>query len=202
MKLEVLNLNTVKCPNCGSENLSTNIRCENCGAQLIMEEQASNTQFDPSEDTNINSFMEISSGIGATIGGAIFSGFSSMLVFRGADNITKIIGIPFFICGLAALFYGIILIIKGIYTKKNNNDYVNGKLNKDKVEKSEKNFEKIENFVNHIYVFGFLLFWFGFLIVFDSIAIKSWSDGGNLMFFFSLIFWLAGIYILIKNRKN
>jgi len=72
----------------------------------------------------------------------------------------------------------------------------------DKVKKSEKNFKKVRNIVNYIYIFCFLLFWFGFLIVFDTVAIKSWSDGGNSMFFSSLIFWAVGIYILINNIKK
>lgn len=203
-------MNTVKCPNCGNENLSTNIRCEKCGKQLITEDQVQamdlnqslNTQQDSVQEAKIESLLEIFSGIGTTIGGAIFSGVSSMFVFRGADNIIKIVGIPFLICGIAVLIYGISMIVKGINTKKNTNDYVNGKLDMDKVEKSEKNFEKVGNFVNYIYIFGFLLFWFGFLIVFDTVAIKSWSDGGNSMFFFSLFFWAAGIYVLINNIKK
>ncbi len=32
-------MNTIKCSNCGKENLNTNIKCENCGTQLIVEEQ-------------------------------------------------------------------------------------------------------------------------------------------------------------------
>lgn len=204
-------MNTVKCPNCGNENLSTNIRCEKCGKQLITEDQMQtmdlkpslNIQQNPVQDAKIESFAEVFSGIWITIVGAIFSVASSMFVFKGVDNITKIAGIPFLICGIAAvLIDGIPMIIKGINTKKNTNDYVNGKLNMDKVKKSEKNFKKVRNIVNYIYIFCFLLFWFGFLIVFDTVAIKSWSDGGNSMFFSSLIFWAAGIYILINNIKK
>lgn len=203
-------MNTVMCPNCGNENLSTNIRCEKCGKQLITEDQMQtmdlkpslNIQQDPVQDAKIESFAEVFSGIWITIVGAIFSVGSSMSVFKGVDNITKIAGIPFLICGIAALISGISMIIKGINTKKNTNDYVNGKLNMDKVKKSEKNFEKVENIVNYIYIFCFLfLFLFG-LIVFDTVAIKSWSDGGNSMFFSTLIFWAAGIYILINNIKK
>lgn len=204
-------MNTVKCPNCGNENLSTNIRCEKCGKQLITEDQMQtmdlkpslNIQQNPVQDAKIESFAEVFSGIWITIVGAIFSVGSSMFVFKGVDNITKIAGIPFLICGIAAvLIDGISMIIKGINTKKNTNDYVNGKLNMDKVKKSEKNFKKVRNIVNYIYIFCFLLFWFGFLIVFDTVAIKSWSDGGNSMFFSSLIFWAVGIYILINNIKK
>ena len=37
-----------------------------------------------------------------------------------------------------------------------------------------------------------------YLIVFDTVAIKSWSDGGNSMFFSTLIFW---VYNLFNNCK-
>lgn len=203
-------MNTVKCPNCGNENLSTNIRCEKCGKQLITEDQMQamdlkpslNIQYNPIQNAKNESFVEVFSGIVTTIGGAIFSSVSSMIIFKGADNITKIIGISFLICGIAVLIYGISIIIKGINTKKNTNDYVKEKLNIDKVKKSEKNFEKVGNIVNNIYIFGFLLFWFSFLIVFDTAAIKLWSAGGNSIFFFSLIFWAVGIYILIINIKK
>lgn len=47
-----------------------------------------------------------------------------MIVFKTADNITKIIDILFLTCGIAVLIYGISIIIKGINTKKNINDYV------------------------------------------------------------------------------
>ena len=83
-------MNTVKCPNCGNENLSTNIRCENCGKQLITEDQMQtmdlkpslNIQQDPVQDAKIESFAEVFSGIGTTIGGAIFSVVSSKIVLQ------------------------------------------------------------------------------------------------------------------------
>ena len=144
-------MNTVMCPNCGNENLSTNIRCEKCGKQLITEDQMQtmdlkpslNIQQDPVQDAKIESFAEVFSGIWITIVGAIFSVGSSMFVFKGVDNITKIAGIPFLICGIAALISGISMIIKGINTKKNTNDYVNGKLNMDKVKKVKKTLKKL-----------------------------------------------------------
>ena len=199
------------CPNCNYDNKSTNIRCEKCGEQLIAESQIQDTNLNSSfntiqyhvQDAKIKSFVEIFGGIVITIGGAIFCGVLSKFLFKGADIITKIVGIPFQICGIAILIYGISMIKKGINTKKNTNDHVNGKLDIGKVEESEKGFEKISNFVNNIYIFGFLLFWFGFLIVLDTQVIKIWSKGGNQIFFISLIFWAAGIYILLtKFRKN
>lgn len=203
-------MNTVKCPVCGNENINTNIKCEKCGEQLISQEQIQDidlallddVQDDPVDIAKAESFAQIISGIGTIIVGGVFSGVLAMAFFKGADNITKIVSIPFLICGVAVLIYGISTIIKGININKNTNDYVNGKLDMNKVEKSEKNFRKISTIVNNIYVFGFLLFWFGFLIVFDISAIKYWSNGGDLLFFFSIIFWIVGIYLSINKFKK
>ena len=199
-------MNTVKCPKCGSENLSTNIRCENCGTQLITEEQTQNiddlnlllnTQFSSIHEAKIYALLEILSGIGGIIGGLIFSAFSSMFIFNGADTITKVVGIPFFICGLAIIINGISMIVKGINTKKNIDDYVNGRLMSDKVEKKEKKFENMKHFAHYIYIFVFFLYWFGLLILSDIFAIQSWSDDGKSMFFFSL-----GCWNLCIHQKN
>ena len=147
----------------------------------------------------IVSFAEVSKGIGYTIGGVILSGISYMFVFRGADYITKIIGIPFLICGLSVLIYGILIIIAGVNTKKHTADYINGKLDTKKVKKIESNIKKGGNFVHYIYTFGFAIFWFGLLIVSDITYIKSWSDGGDFMFFVSLFLWIIGICVIKMN---
>ncbi len=196
-------MNTVKCTNCGNENINTNIRCEKCGKQLIKNEDNINhlIQQDPVKEIKLDLIITIFRGIVTTIKGTIFSIISSMIVFKGANTVTKIFGIPFLICGIAVLIYGISMIIIGIIANRNTSD-VNGKLDMNKVEKNEKNFLKMKILSHNIYMFGFLLFWFGFLIVFDVVAIKSWSDGGNQLFFLSIIFWIAGIYLLINNIKK
>ena len=147
----------------------------------------------------IVSFAEVSKGIGYTIGGVILSGISYMFVFRGADYITKIIGIPFLICGLSVLIYGILIIIAGVNTKKHTDDYINGKLDTKKVKKIESSIKKGGNFAHYIYTFGFAIFWFGLLIVSDITYIKSWSDGGDFMFFVSLFLWIIGICVIKMN---
>ncbi len=120
-------MNTIKCPNCGNINSNKNIKCENCGTQLITEEQfrdkdlESNTQFNLVDNDKIDAFIDIFIGITTTIGGIIFSGLSSMIIFKGVDNFTKIIGIPFLICGLSVLIFGISLIVKRINKNRNTN---------------------------------------------------------------------------------
>ncbi|MBQ7491648.1 MAG: zinc ribbon domain-containing protein [Clostridia bacterium] len=53
-----------------------------------------------------------------------------------------------------------------------------------------------------LYTLVFLIFWFGFLIVFDTLALKSWSNGGMIAFLFSLLFWAAGIIALIQELRR
>lgn len=198
------------CPKCSYDNKSSNIKCEKCGEQLINFEDIENINFDSKKnqkrglvkEAKFESTVTAFYGVSAIFGGTIFCGILSMCIYKGADTITKVACIPFLICGIAILIYGISMVIKGIKDKKKIDDYVNGKLDKDKAEKSEKNFKKLEVIINYIYLFGFLLFYFGFIIIFDVFAIKFWSNGGNQMFFFSIFFWILGIYILIVNIKK
>ena len=70
---------------------------------------------------------------------------------------------------------------------------------------AESVFEKYEKLniadkiFSKLYIVGFLLFWFGFLIVFDYIAI---TQGQMSMLAFSLVFWTVGIYVALKNFKG
>ena len=51
---------------------------------------------------------------------------------------------------------------------------------------------------NKIYVIGFLLFWFGFLIFYCYICLISKE---YLMLLFTIPFWIAGIYVIRKRLK-
>lgn len=53
-----------------------------------------------------------------------------------------------------------------------------------------------------LYIIVFGIFWFGFLIVADYMAIKSWDEGGSQNFIYSLIFWIAGIFAIGKRLKT
>lgn len=204
-------MNTVKCPNCDNENINTNIRCEKCNKQLITKEQMQddislnpslNLTQDPIKNAKIELYTKVMGAIITIVVGIIFCYNMFIPLFQESNNFANIILIPFLICGIIILICGIFIIIKGISTKKNIDAYVKGNLNIDKVEKNEKNFEKVGFILNNIYVFVFLLFWFGYLIVADISALKTWSDGGNQMFFFTKIFWIVGINILIHKLKN
>jgi len=182
-------LNIVICPNCKTENKCTNIRCEKCGKNLALE-----SKVEPSAKTFENLFAlgQIFSGIMAIIVGAMLSSFFIFCIIKGADTITKVTAIPFLICTVSAFIYGTIMIVKCICEKENVSSK-KPKTNKNKV------INKLENFALNLYNFGFFIFWFGFLIFYDILAIKSWTDGGNQLFFFSLFFWLVGI-IMIKGE--
>ena len=62
--------------------------------------------------------------------------------------------------------------------------------------------KKVNTITNKLYIIGFFIFWFGFLIVFDYIAIKDWPNGGSSSFLFSIIFWIIGIHVFINKFKN
>ena len=81
----------------------------------------------------------------------------------------KIILIPFLVCGTAVVLKNVFLLM------------------------AKKNYVRI---FNKIYLVGFMLFWFGFLIYFSYISIinKEYS-----LVLFSIPFWIVGISILRKN---
>jgi len=140
--------------------------------------------------------FEVLQGIGTIIGGGIFTGFCGWFFIKAADSTTRIVIIPFLICGLAVLIKGIVALVQGLNLRKGmNDDNVSAESVFDKHEKlniADKIFSKL-------YIVGFLLFWFGFLIVFDYIAITQRQMS---MLAFSLIFWIVGIYVAIKNFKG
>jgi len=51
-------------------------------------------------------------------------------------------------------------------------------------------------FFHKLYTIGFLIFWFGFLIVADYISINNKQYN---MIIFSIPFWIVGIYFAYKN---
>lgn len=168
-------MNTVKCPNCGNENLSTNIRCEKCGKQLITEDQMQamdlepslNIQQDPVLYAASRALEELIQGIARTIGGPVLIFVSSMIIF---DNITKFLGISFIIYGIVVLICGILLIIQSRNMNKNIIDYVDEKLNMDELEKSEKNFEKVVKNIEKVEdIFTYIS-----MLVFFIVFIKAW----------------------------
>lgn len=92
-----------------------------------------------------------------------------VLTFIFIKTTNKIVMLPFFICGFAALGQSICSIL--------------GKT------KYEKEFYKI-------YVVSFLMYWFGLLIYGSHISIK---EGNYLFILFLIPFWAVGIYIARKS---
>lgn len=192
------------CPKCNFNNKNSNNICEHCGEKLSSNDINLDllTAKKVYDEKKINSAFKIFSGFYTVIGGLIFSALSLFFFFKGINIITKIMCIPFLICGITVLIYGISTLLAEKNNKKINDEFINGNLNLNKIDKNEKQFQKIGVIVSNIYIFGFLLFWFGFLIILDLIAIKSWNDEGSYMFAFSLIFWIFGIYVLKKLIKK
>lgn len=90
-------------------------------------------------------------------------------MIKSSDMVTRIILIPFLIASLATLGK-----LCSLYFKN-----INWTI-----------------FFHKLYTIGFLIFWFGFLIVADYISINNKQYD---MIIFSIPFWIVGIYFAYKN---
>ena len=118
-----------------------------------------------------------------------FIWFCGNVYINGADFITKISIIPFTICGLGVLLKGVTDLAHGLNIRKIGNDVY------DLDEVKPDFYKKLNKICSKIFVIGFLLFWFGFLIFIDYLAIQR---GEKEILAFSIIFWVVGIYFAIK----
>lgn len=154
-------------------------------------------------EVKLDAKIKIYMGIVTLIGSIPFCAFCGLGIIKGADIFTKIVMIPFFICSIAMFFKSFSILIQGVNMLKTLNHIENEEdFEIDKAQRKYKNIEKAKVFTNKLYLIGFFIFWFGFLIVFDYLAIKDWNNGGNRMFFFSLLFWVVGIYFIKNNIKR
>lgn len=107
--------------------------------------------------------------------GCIFTFFFTWGFINSSNNVTRIIFIPFTIISIGILLGGLLPLVF----------YNNQRL--------------VRNIGRKVYLFGFLLYWFGFLIFFDYSAIKN---GNVQLLIFSSIFWIIGIFALVKSIKK
>lgn len=102
--------------------------------------------------------------------------FPSIMGFiKAGDIVTRLVMIPFAVAGIGALMQGLLpLVFPNLikYTK---------------------------DIGLKIYLIGFLLFWFGFLIVFDYMAVTT---GEIALLLLTIPFWLVGIFAAITGFKK
>ncbi len=140
-------------------------------------------------------------GIVHLIGGLVFSYGCFFIKGLGKTSSGKLILLPFVICGVAFILRGIVLLIRGLQLRKISKNGVEDLSHERIIEENTRFFQRV-SFTSKLYLFGFFLFWFGFLVFFDYLAIKSWNDGGVQLFLFSLLFWYFGIRVLYKRWKQ
>lgn len=197
-------MNTVKCPKCGRENLNTNIRCENCGEQLINETETMNnpelvTKYQKIEAITEKSNEEQLESIVYFIMGIFFLGIFGYLIIKGGTTIVKIFGISFLAASITSFIYGI---SKVNYGKELSENINNENIDVAKIAQAEKTSIQSTSIANSIYIFIFLIFWFGLLLFLDIMAIKSTDNAGIIIIPFSIPFWLFGIILLIMTIKK
>ena len=204
-------MNNVKCPVCGSENKNTNIACEKCGnklideeqiQKLINEEQIQKVYSNITADISQKYFSLITTGAAQAVAGIAISALLIYFEFNSGNRQTRMILIPFIILGVLATAYGISQVVEGKNIKKRLNDLSIDNLDVKKIEQNDKETTGISTIFFKLYLGVFLLFLFGTLLITDISAIKEWSDGGDSTFFCTIIFWAAGIYVVIKEFKK
>lgn len=91
-----------------------------------------------------------------------------VILFFNTSN-GKLILIPFIICSIALLLKDLFIIF---------------------------NKEKYLKIFDKLYIIGFFIFWFGFLIYFDYLC---FIDKNYQLLIFSIPFWLVGIFFIKKK---
>lgn len=118
---------------------------------------------------NVNYIKKIISSI-------IIIGILGKVLFASDDVTTKIIVIPFLVCGLS-------FFLKAIFMVCNKSHWAAR--------------------MSTVFVIAFLTYWFGFLIYWDYVSVVN---GDYVSVLFSLIFWLAGGFVIyrrfIRRRKG
>ena len=149
------------------------------------------------------SFIIIINSIKNIVASLIFLLICSIPLTKNTDNYTKLIITPFLICGNAVLIKGIITLFQGFKLLKATKNIESGTtFEETEIETIQMKIKKVNTITNKLYIIGFFIFWFGFLIVFDYIAIKDWPNGGSSSLLFSIIFWIVGIFVFINKFKN
>ena len=135
-----------------------------------------------------NAYEIILSAIGLILS-LVFVGFTVWVFVKGANLITRLSIIPFFICAIAILISSITSLKDVIDSIKVSDKTV---AKKKKTKRKKENLSKI---LYTIYAVGFSLFWFGVLIFFCINIVKQ---EGYLSILFTLPFWIAGFLVIYK----
>lgn len=119
------------------------------------------------------------------IGLTLFLGFILIKV----QGVGKIAFLPFFIAILSFLVQAIVDFKMTIPTYDT----------EEEIRRKALLAEKIKKIAGKIYIFAFLSFWFGILLVGTMIALR---DGEMSILVATIPFWIAGIAVLIKTLRN
>lgn len=145
-------------------------------------------------NTKVQEAIILLEGIRNLIGSCIVLTILCTIAIKG-KLITKVATIPFLICCITMFINGIVLLICRLQIKRK-------KYPIEVAQKMEYIIYQANKWSMKIYVIGFFIFWFGFLIVVDGFILMNWSNGNWQMFLFSILFWVIGIKMLKKQWKK
>jgi hypothetical protein len=150
-------------------------------------------------DGNIEDWiLECLHGIATMVGGIIFACFCVWIAINVEDFYARIMISPFLFCSVPIITQGVIQLLKGLNLRKGMSDD-DTILDSSVFEKNDR-LNILDKICSKLSIVGFLLFWFGFLIIFDYIAITQVE---SLIFIIvSFPFWVIGILVAIKTFKE
>lgn len=136
---------------------------------------------------------------------AIFTVICLWILIDAANTMTRIVIAPFIIAGLAVFVRSAIHLIRSIIQIRGDKMSNTSALDREKYSKLGQVYDKLGVFqiiADKIYIIGFMIFWFGFLIVFDYFAFQQINKGGMQLLLSSLVFWAVGIFVAYRGFKG
>lgn len=112
-----------------------------------------------------------------------------IFVLINVEGIFSILLIPFTIAVGTTFVVSLINFILGLPTKKSEEE------NKLRIAKAE----KLKYLIGKVYMYAFLAYWFGILIIGSKVAIEN---GETTVLFATIPFWITGIAVLINTIRS
>ena len=175
----------MKCPYCSNEIKNGSKECEICGVSL--ENSVYRNLGIPTGKT-IDKFGGVIFLLSSLVAIAFGIAWTWITLSFVSYDLFPLYG--FTVVGIGVILYGICYLLTSIDMITGNNKF-------------ESTLEKLTPLLPKIMLLGFFTFWFGILIIADyQILTNLDSNGGMPTFFFTLIFWVAGIIGLVAGLRK
>ncbi len=194
------------CPGCNYDNSKENKSCEYCGRVLSNFQNFNEDKENPNIEIDLSKIEVLLLNMGIIIKGLAMSLFGIPILLACTYALFKekeIMLFPFSLLGLSMTIIGLTQVVSTIIKIKTMHDIKKGKIkDNEQIRQKIELINKFEHYNDNIHTGSLYAVWFIFLICFDIMSIYLWKNGGYILFYFSLIFWISGIITLLKRVKS